>query len=139
MLRSNFLALGTILLASTVITLGLAGCGQPNEDAAPPIDGLEDPAPDEQDPDEHANGDQAQSDGEGNEIEVALAKLSPEDQELAEQQEICPVSGKPLGSMGTPIKVTVEDRDVLVCCDGCEDPVRERPEEYFAKIDQQEG
>jgi len=50
-----------------------------------------------------------------------LAKLSPEDRALAEKQKTCPVSGEPLGSMGVPYKLTVQGRDVLLCCPGCED------------------
>ncbi len=48
--------------------------------------------------------------------EDALATLSPADRELAEKQKVCPVSGEPLGSMGTPYKVTVKDREVFLCC-----------------------
>lgn len=36
-------------------------------------------------------------------------------------QEICPVSGETLGSMGPPIKVTVGEakEEVFLCCKGC--------------------
>jgi hypothetical protein len=36
-------------------------------------------------------------------------------------QEICPVSGKKLGSMGHPVKVTVGEskEEVFLCCAGC--------------------
>lgn len=36
-------------------------------------------------------------------------------------QEICPVSGERLGSMGDPIKVTVGEakEEVFLCCQGC--------------------
>ena len=44
--------------------------------------------------------------GQLSEIEKALASLSAEDKELVMMMEDCPVSGEPLGSMGTPIKVT---------------------------------
>jgi Cu(I)/Ag(I) efflux system membrane fusion protein len=56
--------------------------------------------------------------------EEALAKLSPEDRALAEKQKVCPVSGKALGAMGTPYKVTVQGRDVLLCCSGCESKIK---------------
>ncbi len=49
----------------------------------------------------------------------ALSKLSPEDRRLAEQQEVCPVTDLPLGSMGTPKKVMVEGVPVFICCEGC--------------------
>jgi hypothetical protein len=64
----------------------------------------------------------------------ALAQLSAEDCALAEKQKTCPVSGEPLGSMGKPHKVTVEDREVLLCCSGCEAKIKENPKEYLAKL-----
>jgi hypothetical protein len=68
------------------------------------------------------------------EIEQALAALSTEDRDLAARQRVCPVSEKPLGSMGTPVKVRVRDRDVLLCCEGCEEELRAKPEKYLAKL-----
>jgi YHS domain-containing protein len=63
-----------------------------------------------------------------------LAQLSPADRALAEKQAICPVTGEPLGSMGTPIKLTVAGRTVFICCAGCEEELRKEPEKYFAKL-----
>ncbi|MFZ5833608.1 MAG: hypothetical protein ACOY3P_26265 [Planctomycetota bacterium] len=71
----------------------------------------------------------------GGEVEAALAKLPPELQQLAKQQKICPVSGEPLGSMGVPYRVQVKDREVLLCCQGCEEEIQTNPEKYLAKID----
>ena len=34
-------------------------------------------------------------------------------------QEICPVSGKQLGSMGTPTKVRIGEEELYLCCKGC--------------------
>lgn len=34
-------------------------------------------------------------------------------------QEICPISGEKLGSMGTPIKVQVGEETVFLCCQSC--------------------
>lgn len=67
----------------------------------------------------------------------ALAKLSESDLKLALAQKTCPVGGEALGSMGTPIKVTVkDDQAIFVCCKGCIDTVKEDPEKYLAKIKQ---
>jgi hypothetical protein len=66
----------------------------------------------------------------------ALAQLSSEDRVLAEKQKVCPVSGKPLGSMGKPIKITVKDRTVFLCCPGCEDAIKKDPDKYLAKLTQ---
>jgi hypothetical protein len=68
------------------------------------------------------------------EIEAALANLSPADRALAEQQQTCPVSGEPLGSMGTPLKVSVEGREVFVCCEGCVDELKDNFAKYEEKL-----
>ncbi len=72
----------------------------------------------------------------GDEYAAALAELSPEDRALAEMQKTCPVSGEPLGSMGKPYKVTVEGKDVLLCCQGCEGEIKKDPQKYLAKAGQ---
>jgi len=52
--------------------------------------------------------------------QIALGEeLSQRDQLRAAVQEICPISGQKLGSMGTPIKVQVGQETVFVCCKGC--------------------
>ncbi|MBW3598607.1 MAG: hypothetical protein KY475_15210 [Planctomycetes bacterium] len=68
------------------------------------------------------------------EVAEALAQLSPEDRALAEQQKICPVSEEPLGSMGAPVKIDVEGQSIFICCEGCEEIIREDPETYLAKV-----
>jgi Cu(I)/Ag(I) efflux system membrane fusion protein len=53
-------------------------------------------------------------------IDLALAKLRPDDRKLAEAQRFCPIlPDSRLGSMGEPIKVMVKDQPVFVCCNGC--------------------
>jgi hypothetical protein len=68
------------------------------------------------------------------EVEVALASLSPADREQAIKQKICPFSEEPLGSMGTPIKVSVAGHEVFICCEGCEAPLKQDPATHLAKI-----
>ncbi len=64
-----------------------------------------------------------------------LASLSQEDRALAAaQQGLCPVSGEPLGSMGPPVKVTVEGRDAFVCCEGCIDELKNNFAKYKEKL-----
>jgi hypothetical protein len=70
----------------------------------------------------------------GEEVREALAGLSPDDRQSAQRQRICPVSGELLGSMGEPIKLEVEGREVWICCAGCENALRKDPERYFAKL-----
>ena len=68
------------------------------------------------------------------EMNDPFAELSATDRKAAEAQKMCPVSDQALGSMGTPIKVTVEGRDVFVCCEGCVDELKSKFAEYVAKI-----
>ena len=53
------------------------------------------------------------------EVKASLAKLSDEDRKLANEQKSCPITGEPLGSMGVPIKLTLKDQTVFLCCASC--------------------
>ena len=48
---------------------------------------------------------------------------------------VCPVSGEILGTMGDPVTINVEGREIRLCCAGCEKTVRAKPAKYLAKID----
>jgi hypothetical protein len=37
--------------------------------------------------------------------------------------------------MGTPIKVTVEGKDVFVCCEGCIEELKSDPAKFLAEIE----
>ncbi|GIX00793.1 MAG: hypothetical protein KatS3mg111_4125 [Pirellulaceae bacterium] len=63
-----------------------------------------------------------------------LAGLAEADRESAMKQHFCPVSDEMLGTMGTPIKVTVEGQDVWLCCDGCKKDLEADPQKYLAKV-----
>jgi Cu(I)/Ag(I) efflux system membrane fusion protein len=66
-------------------------------------------------------------------IRAALAKLSPEDRQLAEAQVYCAVENKNrLGAMGPPVKVELQGQVVFLCCDGCEGDARAHPNETLA-------
>jgi hypothetical protein len=69
------------------------------------------------------------------EVTAAFASLSEPDRTAALAQKICPVSDEALGSMGTPLKVTVEGREVFLCCEGCKKAIEEDPNKYLAKLD----
>lgn len=49
-------------------------------------------------------------------------------------QKTCPVTGAKLGSMGTPIPVTVNGQTVYVCCRDCAAKVRKDPGTYLARV-----
>jgi Cu(I)/Ag(I) efflux system membrane fusion protein len=68
-------------------------------------------------------------------IEAALAELSPEDRKLAEAQRFCPVlPDSRLGSMGPPIKLTVEGTSVFICCKGCQKKALANPQETLVNV-----
>ena len=70
-----------------------------------------------------------------NEDNPDLATLSEEDRQLVLAQKVCPVSEEPLGSMGTPIKVTVDGRHLFICCKGCEGSAKEKFDEYYSNLE----
>lgn len=68
------------------------------------------------------------------EQKAAIAKLSAEDQPLAEAQGYCAVTSEPLGSMGPPIKLVLNEKAVFVCCKGCEKKAKANPDKTLAKV-----
>lgn len=68
------------------------------------------------------------------EVRAALAKLPPEDRQLAEAQKTCPVSGEPLGSMGTPIKLTLNGESAFICCKSCRKKAESDPAAMLKKV-----
>lgn len=105
------------------IAMGVSGCSSqpvPSSDAVA-TDGHAD----------HAGHDHQGADAENG---VTLAGLTVEDQKLAAEQKICPVTGELLGSMGMPPKVDVNGRQVFICCEGCRDKLLADPETYLAKL-----
>ena len=67
-------------------------------------------------------------------IKAALDQLDPADRTLAEEQKFCAVEPKNrLGSMGKPIKLTIEDEPVFVCCKSCEKAALKDPKKTLAR------
>jgi hypothetical protein len=93
----------------------------PTATPAPPADDATGSAP--------ATGDQSEAEM----IAASFASLSAEDREAATKQKVCPVGGV-LGTMGTPIKVSVAGHEVFICCEHCEEPLKAEPAKYLAKI-----
>ncbi len=74
------------------------------------------------------------------EIRKELAKLSPEDRRLAEQQRFCVVQTQNrLGSMGVPIKKMVNGQPVFICCESCAPTVRDHPDRVLQNLKQLGG
>lgn len=79
----------------------------------------------------------AETAGDQAKVKAALARLSPEDRALAEQQKYCAVQTEELlGAMGTPVKVMVNDRPVFLCCKGCEKTAKKDPEKTLKTVDE---
>ena len=110
------------LIAVSSLVVALAGCSQ--EPA---------PAPSVPAPPEPVPADAAESSP--SDVPVAFASLSEADRAAALAQKVCPVSDQVLGSMGTPIKVSVSGREVFLCCEGCQEELLANPDKYLAKLD----
>ena len=141
------ISLSLSFLAVLAFAVSLSGCGdQGDKHDSKPVkqDSAADHADrdhgDHGDHDDHDHGDHdnhANDQENGDEhagIAEALAELSAADRAAAEKQKICPVSGELLGLMGTPRKVTVNGREVFVCCRSCEKTIKKDPDKYLAKL-----
>ncbi len=49
--------------------------------------------------------------------------------------DVCIVSGEKLGSMGEPIVIVHEGREIKFCCAECEPAFKKDPEKYLSKLD----
>jgi hypothetical protein len=67
---------------------------------------------------------------------VNLAKLSADDRQLAEAQKLCPISNEALGEMGVPLKVTIKDQPVFLCCKSCQKEAVGDADKTLAKVDE---
>jgi hypothetical protein len=63
----------------------------------------------------------------------ATTQAAPPRSEARPPAETCPVTGKPLGSMGAPVRVAVDGKTVWLCCSGCEARLRKTPAKYLGK------
>ena len=126
----------TIVLLA-VISLSLSGCGSNSTSPTPSSD----PAPEtaheghgQNHQDHAADMEMGVGQSDMDKMRTELAKLSSEDRTAAEKQHVCPVSGKMLGTMGSPHKIEVDGQQVWLCCPGCEGQLRENPEQFLAKL-----
>lgn len=49
---------------------------------------------------------------------------------------VCAVSGEELGSMGEPIVMEVDGREVRLCCAGCRPRIEKDPAKYLSSVDE---
>jgi hypothetical protein len=62
---------------------------------------------------------------------LSITRSTAVDQGAINAQRVCKVSGEPLGSMGTPLKVTRGDRSVFLCCQGCVKRIQANADQYL--------
>jgi hypothetical protein len=99
----------TLLLLVLILPPGLVGCTSP----APP----------------------RQTAAEEDKIKANLAKLSPEDRKLAEEQKFCAIDNENrLGEMGVPVRIEVKGEPVFLCCKGCRKEADANPDMTLAKV-----
>jgi hypothetical protein len=83
----------------------------------------------------HQHDDKAAGNGQDEKIKANLAKLNDEDQKLVAAQEYCAVeSENRLGAMGPPVKVTVKDQPVFLCCKHCQEEALKDPDATLEKV-----
>ena len=68
------------------------------------------------------------------EDQSAESSSSNESATNAIAQTVCPVSGEELGSMGEPVVVTHEGKEVKLCCKSCIKKFNADPATYTAKV-----
>ena len=117
-----------------IASLGIAGCSEGVADKPMAQDKTIPPI--KQAPKEPKAADAKEADEKDEkEIQENLAKLSPEDRKLADQQRFCAVNNdERLGEMGTPFKVMIKDQPVFLCCGGCEKKALKNPDKTLAKV-----
>ncbi|WLD13553.1 efflux RND transporter periplasmic adaptor subunit [Planctellipticum variicoloris] len=67
-------------------------------------------------------------------FEDPLAGLSAEDRRLAKRQEVCPVADLKLGTMGQPVRLSVDGKPVFLCCEACRKSLLSEPDKYLKKL-----
>ena len=68
--------------------------------------------------------------------ERSLAGLNPNDRAIVEVQLYCPVTLEPLGSMGTPLFVSIGERKIAICCEGCRGSLKKEPDKYLGELEE---
>lgn len=67
-------------------------------------------------------------------VETNQEKKATEEITVDVGNKICPVSGKPIGSMGEGVMYTYAGKIYHLCCAGCIDKFKMEPEAYIKKV-----
>jgi membrane fusion protein, copper/silver efflux system len=78
--------------------------------------------------------------GKGESSSVPVRPSTPSDsgetdKSLITKQKTCPITGKPLGSMGLPDKIVLNGNPVFLCCSGCEDEAKADMAKTLKKVE----
>lgn len=63
-----------------------------------------------------------------------IRMLPDDEQQLALEQVICPITKMKLGSMGMPPKATIDGQAVYLCCEGCRERLMKDPQGYVLML-----
>lgn len=74
-------------------------------------------------------------DDESEKVAAAMAKLSPADRKLAQSQRFCPIRHEPLGTMGIPVRITLAEQPVFVCCKACVAEAQANPAKTLEQVE----
>jgi len=74
-------------------------------------------------------------DDEAEKVAAAMAKLSPADRKLAQNQRYCPIRHEPLGTMGIPVRITLDGKPAFVCCKACVAEAQANPEKTLEQVE----
>jgi len=107
-----------LLLLALAGGLGQLGCSKQEEPAAP------------------TKGASEAMSAEAKAVEAELAKLPETERAVVAAQKVCPVTEELLGSMGPPLKVSVDGKDLYICCEGCREKAEAEFDSYFAEYGQ---
>ena len=66
-------------------------------------------------------------------IRLVVSAATAADQAAVQAQKRCPVMNTALGAHGAPMKITIGDQSLFVCCRGCVAKVQRRPDFYLQK------
>ena len=66
---------------------------------------------------------------------IAFAEETSVDLELSYPIDYCLVSGEELGSMGDPVVIEHEGREIRLCCAHCIEAFQNKPAKYLKKLD----
>jgi hypothetical protein len=70
-------------------------------------------------------------------IKASLEQLDPADRKQAEEQKYCAVQTENrLGIMGKPVKLTIKDQPVFLCCKSCEKKANADPDKTLARVEE---